>query len=391
MDLVFPFRNIVINNLWDFFEKGKVKEFSDFKTGKEKWNEEYFFNEIERLREYLPNFENEILQVINTTDQQTIDEYFIVLREQLKSFEECLSADFFSDSISKWNEEILKKYTEIVEKEGEEYAKHENRKREHLEEYEDWNFGDFLFGMGNSKAEKVKKVNYNYYCIEKTPNLIDGAIIDDYLEVIKPLYNELYEVALKYGKPWQDGDIKSKVKEQFIPKPIVFVEGDHDITLIRKASEHLNKNELLGTIELRQRGGFRNLDKLWNVLNEESWETVPQTKIFLYDCDTEKKNEDFGSHHKRIIPTNSDSIVKKGIENLFPNTLINKAIEYKRAFVDTKKVTGIKRGKEYYEEHCEINKDEKKNFCEWVCENGTEEDFKSFEVIFKIVEELIRK
>ncbi len=391
MELVFPFRNVVINTLWGFFEKGKVKEFSDFKTGKEKWGEDFFYEEVENWREYLPNFENEILQIINTTDQQTIDKYFIGLVEQLKSFKECLSTDFFFANISEWNEEILKKYTETVEREEEEYAKHENRKRKHLEEYEDWDFSGLLLGMGNSKSKKVKRINYNFYCIEKTPDLIEEAIIDDYLELINSLCHDLFEVARKYGEPWQNGNIKSKVEEQFIPKPIVFVEGDHDITLIQKAAEYLNKIELISTIELRQRGGFRNLDKLWNVLNEESWETVPQIKIFLYDCDTEKEKEDFGSHHKRIIPTNTNSIVKKGIENLFPNQLINEAIKYKRAFVDTKKVTGIKRGKEYYEEYCEINKDEKKNFCKWVCENGTKDDFKSFEVIFEIIEEIIRK
>lgn len=388
MKLVFPFKNRTINTLWDFFKKEKVKEFSDFKFDKVSWDEKYFNNDIERWRGNLPNFENEILQIINTTDQKTIDEYFSGLGAQIKQVKKCLTKVFFVENISLWNDEIVKRYTETVEKESEEYAKHKNRKRKHLEEYEDWDLGFFLGGF-NKKAEKVKKINYNLYCIEKSPNLINEQIIDEYLPIVSELVDELYEVAKKYGNPWQEGKIKSKIEEQFIPKPIVFVEGDYDITLINKAAEHLNKTELLKTIELRQRGGYRNLDKLWEILKGESWETVPQTKIFLYDCDTNKEREDFGNHYKRIIPTNPNSIVKKGIENLFSNDVITKAIATKKAFVDFKKIEGTKRGRDYVEEQYEINKDEKKNFCDWICENGTKEDFDPFKIIFDIIEGII--
>ncbi len=389
MELVFPFRNLTINTLWDFFEKEKVKEFSDFKTGKETWKEEYFNNEVARWRDSLPNLENEILQIINTTDQKTIDEYFTGLGTHLHQLKEYLTKEYFIGNISTWNDDILKRFAETVEKESEEYANHENRKRKHLEEYEDWQFSGFLFGAYDQTAEKVKRINYNFYCTEKTPDLISTEILDEYLTLVNSLFEELYEVAKKYGKSWQDGKLKSKVEQQFIPKPIVFVEGDHDITLINKAAELLKKTETLDKIELRQRGGYRNLDKLWTVLNEESWETIPQTKIFIYDCDTNKVNEDFGNHFKRIIPTNPDSIVKKGIENLFSNGLINKAIVEKKAFVDFKKTIGTKRGVDYEEEQNEVNKDEKKNFCDWVCANGTQEDFKSFKVIFDIIEEYL--
>lgn len=387
MELVFPFRNITINTLWDFFEKEKVKEFSDFKTSKDSWGEEYFNDEVERWRDSLPNLENEILQIVNTSDQKTIDEYFKGFITHLSNLNDHLSKEYFNESITKWNNDILKKYTEAVEKKSEEYSQHENRKKKHLEEYEDWQFIGLLFGYKNAKAEKVKKINYNFYCVEDIPDLISVEITDEYFELINSLFGELIEVAKRYGKPWQDGILKSKVEQQFIPKPILFVEGEHDITLITKAAELLNKNEIIEKVEIRQRGGYRNLDKLWTELNENSWETVPQKKIFLYDCDTNKENEDFGNHYKRIIPTNPDSIVMKGIENLFPNDFINKAIETKKAFVDFKKTIGIKRGVEYSEVMNEINKDEKKNFCNWACDNGTPDDFKQFEIVFRIIEE----
>lgn len=137
MELVFPFRNITINTLYDFFKKESVKEYSDFKTGKDTWREEFFEGDVRRWRDRLPNLENEILQIVNTTDQSTIDEYFKGLAVHLNQFKDYLNRDYFRESISKWNSEILKIYTETVEKEGEEYSKHENRKKGHLEEYED--------------------------------------------------------------------------------------------------------------------------------------------------------------------------------------------------------------------------------------------------------------
>ncbi|MBP6023538.1 hypothetical protein [Ferruginibacter sp.] len=390
MELVFPFRNITINSLLAFFEKGKVKEFSDIKNGKDAWQEEYFDKEIQRWRDNLPNFENEILQVINTTDQKTIDAYFNGLGGELNYIKEILTKEYFAEKTAFWNDAILKRYTETVEKEAEEYAKSDNRKRKHLEEYEDWNFGLLVLGLGGQrKPEKIKRTNYNFYCVEKTPDLIDEKIISDYIAVLTPLREELLEVSRKYGIPWTEGKIKSKVEEQFIPKPIVFVEGEHDITLINKAAIFLNKEELLAKVELRQRGGYRNLDKLWNILKEESWETIPQIKIFLYDCDTNKTDEDFGNHFKRIIPSIENNIVKKGIENLFPHETINNAIAEKKAFIDFKKITGTKRGADYEEIQNEVNKDEKKNFCDWVCANGTADDFKHFNVVFELIETLI--
>ncbi|MBK9330319.1 MAG: hypothetical protein IPM95_13680 [Sphingobacteriales bacterium] len=200
---------------------------------------------------------------------------------------------------------------------------------------------------------------------------------------------ELNALAKRYGVPWQEGKIKSKVEEQFIPKPILFVEGDHDITYINFAAKLLGKEELLNRIDIRQRGGFRNLDKVWNLLKEESWETIPQTKIFLYDCDTGKSDEDFASHFRRIIPTQPNTIVKKGIENLFTDEIIHKALEAKKSFIDFKTITGTKRGEDYIEIQHEVNKDEKRNFCDWVCTNAKAEDFINFNCIFEIIEKII--
>ena len=36
-----------------------------------------------------------------------------------------------------------------------------------------------------------------------------------------------------------------------------------------------------------------------------------------------------------------------------------------------------------------VNKDEKKNLCRWICENGTEDDFSDFGLLFDLISEFL--
>lgn len=194
------------------------------------------------------------------------------------------------------------------------------------------------------------------------------------------------DIVKKYGIPWSKGEIVSKVEQVPFLKPVVFVEGEHDITFIKKAAELLNKMDVLEKIELRQRGGWTNLDKIWNIYTDHNWETIPQKKLLLYDCDTNKEDQESGHIYKRIIPTISENKVSKGIENLFADDFIEKSVVEKPAFIDTTEVFKTRRGITTKTVTCEVNKDEKKNFCAWACDNGTREDFANFSVIFDLIE-----
>lgn len=392
MTLNFPFRNITINELWNFLEKSKIHEYQEIILNPDSWRKKHFEDSIQMWKEGLVSFENELLQVINTTNQETIDEYFRQTYGAIEHFHNYLNIDHLKSEIRKWNQESYKLFEENVEKKSQDFFNSKNPELKHLEEYEEeekYNPFFFPFPLLQGQKKLIKKINHNYYCVEAEPDYIPVTISEDYFLIVKDLFIALIEVFKKYYNPWKSGNLHSKVEQIIKPKPILFLEGEHDITYIRKASELLNKTELLEKIELRQREGFRNLDKLWLELNKESWETIPQTKIFLYDCDTNKKDEDFGYHFKRIIPTRVDGMIKSGIENLFPNDLVNNAIKEKKAFVDFKKESGIIRGVEYQKEHCEVNKDEKKNFCDWVCQNANNDDFGELNIIFDLIEELI--
>lgn len=246
----------------------------------------------------------------------------------------------------------------------------------------------FLF-VGHSEFKNVKKINYNYYCINEKPDLFPLEYVDEYFELVKGLASEFMSVAAKYGQLWTKGEIISKVESNIFLKPIVFFEGEHDISFVKRAASLLGKDELLNQIEIRQRGSCSNLDKLWNTLTQDNWETIPQIKILIYDCDTNRTDGDFGHIYRRTIPAITGNIIKRGIENLFPDETVNEALTHKREFVDFSKTQGTKRGVKYIEEQNVINKHEKKNFCNWVCENGTPESFQNFQIVFTMIEDIL--
>lgn len=387
MELIFPFKNIATNSFLHLTDdRENIYDFILTQQDKYPYSENYFLSRVGHYKDSLPNYENEILQIINTTNQATIDAYFGELIDNVRLIREKISLEEIQTSVKNWNNETLRAFEEKVEKETEDYFKSDDRKRKHLEEYEGWDFGGYLGLFGNwQEAKKVKRINYNFYCIDKQPHLIDETYCKGYQVFLDGLAEEYLEIARRYGIPYSKGEIVSKVEKVVFNKPVVFVEGEHDITYINKAAELLNKKNILEKVELRQRGGWSNLDKIWEIYKDNNWETVPQKKLLLYDCDTKKLDEETGIVYKRIIQTIPDNLISKGIENLFPNSIVQKAIEEKSAFIDITRVHTTRRGTVTENTTYEVNKDEKKNFCNWICNNGTADDFKNFETVFDLI------
>ena len=113
--------------------------------------------------------------------------------------------------------------------------------------------------------------------------------------------------------------------------------------------------------------------------------------MVLRDCDYTGQAEDKGHRHKRKIPKQDGHPIEKGIENLFTQETIEKARSHKSAFIDvTDAHTKIERGeRRQIPETWTVNENEKKNLCDWLCENGTAEDFQHFQVIFDLLDELL--
>ena len=179
-------------------------------------------------------------------------------------------------------------------------------------------------------------------------------------------------------------DVRKAVKSA--QKPFVFVEGPTDKKCLEKAFVLLGQEAMSECIDIRAGGGVPNLKKVWNNFPQLA-DFPPQKTMLLFDCDYEGDHKNKGNFFRRKIPRQSDHPVQKGIENLFSKATLEKARSYEPAFIDiTPEHTITKRGKSVpIPEKWTINPDEKTNLCNWLCENGTAEDFQHFQVIVDLL------
>ena len=184
-------------------------------------------------------------------------------------------------------------------------------------------------------------------------------------------------------------DIRTAVKAA--QKPILFVEGTTDEKYIQRAAKLLGQESMLEKIEIRDGNGAPGLRNIWNGIGKLPPNFVPQKVVLLYDCEHKGGPKNEGNMFKRKIPQESNHPIEKGIENLFSKETLEKAKSVKPAFIDiTLAHEKTTRGKsENIPEKWEINEDEKTNLCNWLCENGTKEDFQHFSKIFDLLQEIL--
>ncbi len=232
----------------------------------------------------------------------------------------------------------------------------------------------FLIGM----EEKFGNGNYVIF------NMPHGERVDaaDFSE-----FNAAYEAFKETTRHREE--IRIELEKH--SKPIVFVEGDYDIRYLQKAAELLNKVETIKKVQIKDGGGFGNLDKIWKSYDSALSEVVPNKIILLYDCDTNKQDANKGLVYKRIIPPIPNHPVRIGIENLFTADTIQSIETQCPEFIDTQEESTKRiRGKTITIPACKsVNKDEKGNMCNWLCTHGTTTDFASFTSVFDIIENII--
>lgn len=173
-------------------------------------------------------------------------------------------------------------------------------------------------------------------------------------------------------------------------KPVLYLEGTTDIDYLIKAGELLGKVDLVEKFELVDAVGCPHLNKIWDTYKTHLGATIQQKWLLLYDCDAGKPASNNGNLFRRTIVQQQHKI-ESGIENLFSDATIQRAMDHKPAFVDvTSGHVIVERGVETeIPENWKVNRDEKRNLCDWLCENGTANDFGTFSLVFDILEEVL--
>ena len=173
--------------------------------------------------------------------------------------------------------------------------------------------------------------------------------------------------------------------------PILYMEGKSDVQYLIRAADLLGQNPTLGAIEVDEREGGGNLKKIWEAVKNLPVSIVPRKVVLLHDCDYEGPDQTKENRFRRTIPYQSEHPIETGIENLFSKATLEKALDYKPEFIDVAEAHQEKvRGRvQAIPEKWVANEDEKTNLCNWLCENGTAEDFQHFQAIFDLLEEAL--
>ena len=185
------------------------------------------------------------------------------------------------------------------------------------------------------------------------------------------------------------GDIRSAIASS--QGPVLFVDGEIDVKYLKRAAEVLEYEGIFDHLEIREGGGDANLKKIWKAYSTlMSHDVVPSKIILLHDCDSDVQPADDRKLFKRKIPRVEKNPIEKGIENMFSAETLQRALEYKSAFVDIiPTYTRIERGKKVEEpEKWAINENEKANLCRWICDSGVRVDFECFVKVFDLLYEI---
>jgi len=184
------------------------------------------------------------------------------------------------------------------------------------------------------------------------------------------------------------------LKEQILRynRPVVFVEGPTDVNYINRAielfDEDATKNQVAINIVGKQTSkGTKNSNNRamttgFNFLSN-NLDLIHSKVLFLFD--PEEKQEDKSLDEKlyaRKIPDSSVSVIKKGIEVLFPKEFIEKARESMKGCF---KVLEIYNGEEDSVRKISIRDGYKMTLCNWICENASKEDFENFVQILDLI------
>ena len=184
-------------------------------------------------------------------------------------------------------------------------------------------------------------------------------------------------------------DMRMVIKES--QKPFLLTEGETDHKYLKRAAELLERETLFDSFEIKYGGGSGKLANVWKAYRYPMTDLVSQKVLLLFDCDTNRSNKDRSNLFQRTVPFQLDNPLDTGIENLFSRATLERAATHKAEFFDIEhKHRGTRRGVDIaIPEKWAINSNEKMNLCDWLCENGTREDFQRFDIIFGLLGEVI--
>lgn len=221
MKTTYAFRNLAVNSVLNFQKEEFVYDFFNYFQSKSPIRSSAFFGEetyknklaikVEKYTATLQSFENEIKQVIHTTHQTVINQYFEELREY-KEWLGIIDESKLSFTFSSWNDDTYAEFLKKVDEESAKYFQSENRKMKHLEEYEtpdSWSILNLLSHAQYGQPKMAKQRNYNFYTIEMIPDILDLQFFPTYVSFLTGVIEQFNSLVTKYIAQYDNGKIVS--------------------------------------------------------------------------------------------------------------------------------------------------------------------------------------
>ncbi|MFM6023732.1 MAG: hypothetical protein ACKPER_12515 [Dolichospermum sp.] len=228
--------------------------------------------------------------------------------------------------------------------------------------------------------------NPNYKFLRETLNHWSVQVWEDYCSYLMTIHGQwmFFDYCKKINSV--KDEVQATVEKG--DKPLVLTEGETDPIYIKTALELLGEKEILAQVDIEWVGisigkgksintGDGGLKNTRDVLISNP-KFLTRKVLLLYDCDTDKSNEDHELLKIRKIPQQKNRKVTKGIENLFPDHL----------FTEEFYVQKTKYG-DYGEEN-QIQEFQKMKFCKYICEQRKQaDDFVDFKIIIDFIKDCL--
>jgi len=185
--------------------------------------------------------------------------------------------------------------------------------------------------------------------------------------------------AFKATRGFSD-EVRARVKQS--QQPLLYVEGATDCDYLRRAADLLDRTDVLARYTIDAAGGEAQLRTIWKGLTKVP-EPARMPVVLLFDPECNIEPQQRGNIHKSKMPFFDEHPISKGIENLFDRDTLEVARQHDASFIDIEgQRKRIVRGEEAsVPESWSVNENEKRNLCDWLCAQGTREDFRHFEKI----------
>ena len=226
MKPTYAFRNLAVRGFRVFLEEDFVYDFfaffqseGDFRRsvfmGKE-WYQRKVDDDLTHFSRALEDFENEIIQVSLTSTQGAINFYFEELNELMK-WVTVVDSEKLRLQFEEWNSQKIDEHSAKVESESSQYFQEENRQRPHLEKHMERQGGisGFLTLAGSLSPSYREVTNYNFYCIESVPDILDMFYFPIYISLVNRLKTKLDTLVEKYMDMYRRNKIISGAQVQF--------------------------------------------------------------------------------------------------------------------------------------------------------------------------------